>query len=66
MTAVSKKTHGKVMIMKGVAFYSSPCNDVLTANIVGILVLTWVMSQESEGVILLLVAKLVYILCLVM
>ena len=54
------------MIMKGVAFYSSPCNHVLTANIVGILVLTWVMSQESEGVILLLVAKLVCILCLVM
>ena len=49
--------------MKGVAFYSSPCNHVLTANIV---VLTWVMSQETEGVILLLVAKLVYMLCLVM
>ena len=63
MTAVSKKSYGKVMIMKGVAFYSSPCNHVLTANIV---VLTWVMSQETEGVILLLVAKLVYMLCLVM
>ena len=31
---------------------------------VSILVLTWIMGQKSEGVILLLVAKLVCILCL--
>ena len=46
-------------VMRGVTFFTK-----FMWSKVSILVLTWIMGQKSEGVILLLVAKLVCILCL--